>query len=157
MTRAEAGRAAASAREEALREAEAITRSYRCAEDGEYAERDTILVGEAIADAIAAQTSTAPPVDPHYQTPDQQRVASAGWRNVPPHPDPAEEIARLKKALEPFARAGDPLETVEEWEAYCRSSGMVYSFPAEDTDPIQDWKNELTVGDLRRARAALSG
>lgn len=64
--------------------------------------------------------------------------------------DAADEIARLRAALEPFAKAADGfdkqrIKNPEEWFAYggvTSSTGTV---------------GAITVGDLRRARAALEG
>lgn len=58
------------------------------------------------------------------------------------------EVGRLKEALEPFAKAADcfdgwPIKNPEEWFAY---SGT-------QTATVQT--GAITVGDLRRARAAL--
>lgn len=60
----------------------------------------------------------------------------------------AQAIAALEKGL-------DRLPTPADWEADCKATGMVYSFPAYDSDPVRNWDTGLTVGDLRTALASL--
>lgn len=65
-------------------------------------------------------------------------------------------LATAREALMPFAKADERLPSPEQWNAVCEETGVVISFPAEDKDDIGDWRTDLTIGDLRRARAALA-